>query len=266
MLFIVISYLVISIYLIATFGLNNIVVSILGAILLIITFIILYEKQEVNKLIVMAENESKKREELLNIQRKVYKALIMEHLLELTTKKQQLVIKESYGLTNTEKWKKEKAEFIEKIIQPTILSHSKSVILSKKDVSKEIEKAIEGNADKSCLDYSDDMDPFDYEHFCAKLLTNNGWVAHATVATGDQGADVIAEKSNKKVILQCKKWSNPVGNKAVQEVFAATSFHNAHKGVVVSNTTYTPSAKQVANKIGVLLIHHNDLAHLESMI
>lgn len=65
------------------------------------------------------------------------------------------------------------------------------------------------------------MDPLDSERHCAILLENGGWTTRLTPATGDQGADVVAEKEGIRMVVQCKLYSQPVGNKAVQEVFAA---------------------------------------------
>ena len=77
-----------------------------------------------------------------------------------------------------------------------------------------------------------------------------------TSRTGDQGADVIAEKNGKKIIVQCKLYSKPVGNKAVQEVFAAKQFYNGDLGIVITNNDYTKSARQLANSTNILT---NDL-------
>jgi len=68
------------------------------------------------------------------------------------------------------------------------------------------------------------------------------------------------------VAIQCKKYSNPVGNKAVQEVTSGATFHNAEYAVVVSNSSYTASARQLAAKSGVLLLHHSELGRLEEML
>ncbi|PQJ95000.1 restriction endonuclease [Chromatium okenii] len=111
------------------------------------------------------------------------------------------------------------------------------------------------------------MSPIQYEQYCAKILNHTGWRARTTVASGDQGADVFAEKNGIIVVIQCKLYySANVGNKAVQEVYAAKGFYNAHKAFVVSNASYTNSACQLASKLGVFLIHHDDLNRLDSLL
>jgi restriction system protein len=67
------------------------------------------------------------------------------------------------------------------------------------------------------------------------------------------------------LILQCKLWNAPVGNKAVQEIAAAKSHYFAKGAAVVSNQSYTPSARVLAKSNGVLLLHHTDLVKLSTI-
>lgn len=105
-------------------------------------------------------------------------------------------------------------------------------------------------------------DPYEYEDMCGQLLGNNGWKVIPTPKSGDQGADVIAERDGLRIVLQCKLYSQPVGNKAVQEVYSAREYYGAALAYVVSNATYTKSAKLLANSLGVELIHHDQLHYL----
>jgi restriction system protein len=81
-----------------------------------------------------------------------------------------------------------------------------------------------------------------------------------TKGSGDQGADVIAERDGKRMVVQCKFHSKPIGNKAVQEVVAAKQFVGAEIAVVCSNQSFTPSARHLAAANGVLLLYHEQLA------
>ena len=105
------------------------------------------------------------------------------------------------------------------------------------------------------------MDPLDYEKHCALQLERAGWSPRLTAATGDQGADVIASRDGKILVLQCKLYSQPVGNDAVQQVYAARGFQVADIAAVVSNQSYTKAARQLANVNGVRLLHHEQLCH-----
>jgi restriction system protein len=64
----------------------------------------------------------------------------------------------------------------------------------------------------------------------------------------------------KRIVVQCKFYSSPVGNKAVQEAAAARLHERADQAIVVSNAAYTKAARQLAGTTGVILLHHDDLA------
>lgn len=109
------------------------------------------------------------------------------------------------------------------------------------------------------------MTPIQFEKWCESALRWSGWTAAATKASGDQGADVIATKDGVKVVLQCKLFSRPVGNAAVQEIFAAKAHYRASGAAVVSNQVYTPAAQQLARSCGVKLLHADDLMNFNSL-
>ena len=102
----------------------------------------------------------------------------------------------------------------------------------------------------------------EFEHWVAKNLNKFGWDAKVTVASGDQGIDVIAKKNGKTIGLQCKLLKSSVGNKAVQEAFAGKTFHKTDAVAVMSNAPYTPSAQKLATDTGVKLLSHHDIPNL----
>lgn len=188
----------------------------------------------------------------------------------LRIRRVQTVAKDIYGTTNTSKWEKEKAHFIERRIQPFLVTASLDRYLPKimADLQQEIETASQSlPVDRSkTARYASDpfvydprMTPVDYEHHCAILLSNNGWNTSTTAITGDQGADVLATRKGVRLVLQCKLYGKSVGNKAVQEAFAAKNFQGCDVAAVVSNASYTSSARRIAATTGVYLLHHDQL-------
>lgn len=100
----------------------------------------------------------------------------------------------------------------------------------------------------------DYMEGHDFEYFCAELLKKNGFSnVEVTQGSGDQGIDILATKDGIKYGIQCKCYSSDIGNKAVQETFSGKTFYNCHVGVVLTNRYFTTSAKELAEKSGVLL-------------
>ena len=68
--------------------------------------------------------------------------------------------------------------------------------------------------------FRENMSENEYEKYCKYILEQRGWTVNLTSKSGDQGVDLIASKEYLKVCIQCKRYSKPVGNKAVQEIFA----------------------------------------------
>ncbi len=100
----------------------------------------------------------------------------------------------------------------------------------------------------------------EFENFLCEKINELQYVnCQKTKATGDQGVDLIVEVGEKKIAVQCKLYSYPVGNDAVQEVFSGKSFYNCDMAIVVTNSSYTRSAFELAKQLGVKLLHHNEL-------
>lgn len=100
----------------------------------------------------------------------------------------------------------------------------------------------------------DGMEGHEFEYFCADLLRKDGFSeVSVTRGSGDQGVDILATKGGVKYAIQCKNYSSPLSNTPVQEVSAGKIFYNCHVGVVMTNSTFTPGAKALAQATGVLL-------------
>lgn len=107
----------------------------------------------------------------------------------------------------------------------------------------------------------------EFETWIAKLLKENGFDdVRGTPATGDQGADLIVKKDGKTIIIQAKRCQGVVSNKAVQEVISAISYYNGDEGWVITNSTFTPSAKALAHKSNIKLIDGKILDNLENFL
>lgn len=93
-----------------------------------------------------------------------------------------------------------------------------------------------------------------FETQCAELLKKNGFInVIVTKKSGDHGADVLAEKDGISYAIQCKYYSNSVGNKAVQEVYAAKTYYKKDIAVVMTNSIFTLQAREEAAATGVKL-------------
>jgi restriction system protein len=105
----------------------------------------------------------------------------------------------------------------------------------------------------------DAMTGVEFEDYVAARLRRAGWQVDFTRATGDYGVDLIALRDGKSVAVQCKRYGNPVGVAAVQQVVSGARHHDCTKSIVVSNQEFTAAAKQLAYTHGCQLIGRKTL-------
>jgi len=107
------------------------------------------------------------------------------------------------------------------------------------------------------------MDGIAFERFLEALFRRLGYVSEATQASGDYGVDVLLRRKKRRIAVQAKHYSAPVGLSAVQEAHAGMSFYGADEAWVITNNAFTKSAVELSRKTGVRLI---DGAKLHEMI
>lgn len=192
------------------------------------------------------------------------------HKEELARRKRQLVQVGSYGIEDSSRWVIEREYFLCNVLRKDADFEAIYSQLDASELRDELYQWIDMAADQSGLkaltEEVDELSPLDFEHYCAEVMRDFGWETTVTQASGDQGVDVIAVKNGVRVVLQCKKYSSPVGNKAVQEIAAGKIHEQAHHAAVVTNASFTPSARQLANTTGVKLLHVSELSEYANNI
>lgn len=209
-----------------------------------------------------AEKESQLRDKI---------AEIVENNIEtLARRRLQLLKTDPYGVTDTTKWNKEVRRFIDNVLKPKLTDSERHFErgLNQNLFQEIIETKVsaKANALQHTTALPDSITPIEFERWCSSALKAIGWNVTTTKASGDQGADVLADKYGFHIVLQCKLYSSPVGNKAVQEAFAAQRHYSANASAVVTNADYTPAARELANTTKVHLLHHSDLSRLDEML
>ena len=192
-------------------------------------------------------------------------AIISDKRRVLAQRRRQLVTADAYGHPVTEKWEREVAYFIEHVLKEGLTAKRHAFDRISPAGRATLMAAIETAATapdpglSAFAEVTAATTPADYEAICAERLRHSGWTARLTGGSGDQGADVIAEKDGRRLVLQCKLYTKSVNNKAVQEASAARQHERAHLAAVVTPAGYTASARSLAGTTGVLLLHHDDL-------
>lgn len=230
--------------------------------------------------------EYSKAVELLEIQKAEYtrsitslvQVLIAPHIETLCLKFDQTVYKDEYGNYIFDRWSNALDYFIDNVLRkdkniiayldesyPNDPIEEKSVQTNRRididiiiiDAVQDLKDSLSSN-NRLSVDV-DSLDPVGFERHCLDILNSHGWESRTTKGSGDQGIDIVATHSYVKAVFQCKKYSQPVGNAAVQEIIAGKAFEQADVAAVVSNATYTTSAKQLASTTGVHLLHFSEL-------
>jgi Holliday junction resolvasome RuvABC ATP-dependent DNA helicase subunit len=113
-----------------------------------------------------------------------------------------------------------------------------------------------------------DLSGIDFERLITGLLAQMGFHAEMTRTTGDGGIDIIATLDKPIVggryLFQCKRFTpeNMVGAPTVRDFYGAVTADRAVKGIFITTSSFTPQAREFAEKAGVELI---DLRQLEKL-
>lgn len=117
-------------------------------------------------------------------------------------------------------------------------------------------------AEQVSIDNIDTMSGHDFEAFLKKLFEKMDYKVIRTQLTNDQGADLIVEKDEEKTVVQAKRYSSHIGNKAIQEAVAAIKHYKCDNGMVITNNWFTAPATELAKSNNLNLIDRNRLKEL----
>jgi len=101
-----------------------------------------------------------------------------------------------------------------------------------------------------------------FEMLLVNLFSDLGYSVKHTGKAGDQGADLLVIRDNYIYAIQAKYYASKLGNTPIQEIVGSLSFYNAHRGVVVTNSSFTANAIKLAKANDVILIDGEKLNEL----
>lgn len=128
------------------------------------------------------------------------------------------------------------------------------------NLETQIDRMQENSVNTSNIYSYDNMEGHQFEHFCADVLKNNGFInVEVTQGSGDHGIDILSEKDNITYAIQCKCYSSNIGNSAVQQAHTGKSLYHKDIAVVLTNRYFTPQAIDEAKSLGVKLWNRDKL-------
>lgn len=116
--------------------------------------------------------------------------------------------------------------------------------------------------------FLDEADPYEFEQFVANVWEELGYSTKMTPGSQDRGIDVIAEQETpvrQKMLIQAKAYDtkNRIGSDEVRKY--ATLYQqedDVDRVVIVTSSTFTSQAKELASDLNVDVIDREDLIGL----
>ena len=98
--------------------------------------------------------------------------------------------------------------------------------------------------------------PGEFEFLVGALYKDMGYQVVVTQTSQDGGVDVIATQlqtgSKVTTLIQCKRYDGPISVHAIRELNGVVSKRHANKGVVVTTSRFTRSAKREAEETPII--------------
>jgi len=122
--------------------------------------------------------------------------------------------------------------------------------------------AFKKRMEQSGIAAVDEMTDTQFDEHVGTLFKNQGYDVTFTPLTGNYGADLILKRGRGVIVVLVKRAKNTVGITAVQEVIPAIRRYNATSAWVVSNSSYSKEAVDLAEQNRVLLLDRVQLIQI----
>ena len=102
-----------------------------------------------------------------------------------------------------------------------------------------------------------------FEQYCARLLEMNNFQKVEVIGgTGDMGADIIAWKAGRKIVIQCKCYKGTVAYHALEQTVTARKNYAAGDAIILTNGWFSDQTIRVAPEHQIYLWDRDKLQNL----
>lgn len=112
----------------------------------------------------------------------------------------------------------------------------------------------------------DNLDGVEFEDLVEKLISRMGFITERTKRSFDGGIDIIAINEQPlfdgKYIIQCKRYSKSIGEPILRDLYGVVSSEHANKGILITNSYFTKTAKEFAKNKPIELIDGKKLTNM----
>lgn len=98
-----------------------------------------------------------------------------------------------------------------------------------------------------------------FEKYLCAQFRHFGYRVTLTDYSHDYGADLILRRRGEKIVVQAKRYERNVGIAAVQESVGSVAYYDADRAMVVTNSGFTKSARNLARQNNVELWGRYDI-------
>jgi restriction system protein len=116
------------------------------------------------------------------------------------------------------------------------------------------------------LDYFLALTPQEFEEVVAELVVPLGYTDVRVVGgANDRGVDVLCrDREGRKVAIQCKRYrpANDVSSPEVQKFIGSMVLYDADRGIIVTTSTFSAPAQQLARDQQIRLIDGAELSRM----
>lgn len=128
-------------------------------------------------------------------------------------------------------------------------------------INKKEESLLRGGINND-QKYFNSLSGKEFELLLVRLFESMGYIVEHCGKIGDQGGDLIINKGQERILIQAKRYSGSIGNKAVQEAVAAKNYYDCNRSVLIGSSDFTSEAIELAKFNNVRLIGKKELQEL----
>lgn len=105
-----------------------------------------------------------------------------------------------------------------------------------------------------------DLTARQFECEVAEWYRRKGYIAHTTKYVGDGGVDIVLNKGDETIFVQCKHYKAPVGVAVMRELYGVVKGENATRGILACLYQPTQGAREFAHRCGIEIVTAHTLA------
>lgn len=109
------------------------------------------------------------------------------------------------------------------------------------------------------IEFWHSLNGYEFELYVGQIFFRNGYEVHNTKLSGDGGIDLIVEKNNERIAIQCKAHKKAVGPSVVRDLYGTMNHFGYTKGILISLNGFTKGVYTFVQDKSIQLLSLDDL-------